>query len=91
MDNALHPERTGKGRAANAMIGDLPNGSFVIWQGQPHLVLARRLRPWTVEGYAQAVDVKPAERLAVLTPPSIVAALSAGYWPMVHVSAQTGW
>jgi hypothetical protein len=37
------------------------------------------------------LDVEPAERLAVLTPPTVVAALSAGYWPMVHVSAQTGW
>jgi hypothetical protein len=91
MDKVLHAERTGKVRAANARIGDLPNGTFVTWQGQPHLVLARRLRPWTVEGYARAVDVEPTERLAVLTPPTIVAALSAGYWPMVHVSAQTGW
>ena len=91
MDKVLHAERTGKVRAANARIRDLPNGTFVTWQGQPHLVLARRLRPWTVEGYARALDVEPAERLAVLTPPTIVAALSAGYWPMVHVSAQTGW
>jgi hypothetical protein len=91
MDKVLHAERMGKVRAANARIRDLPNGTFVTWQGQPHLVLARRLRPWTVEGYARALDVEPAERLAVLTPPTIVAALSAGYWPMVHVSAQTGW
>jgi hypothetical protein len=91
MDKVLHPERTGKIPAATAVIGNLPNGSFVAWHGQPHLVLARRLRPWTVDGYGPAVSVTPDERLDVLTPPSIVAVLSAGYWPMVHTSAQTGW
>lgn len=91
MDKVLHVERTGKVRPAAARIGDLPNGAFVTWQEQPHLVLARRLRPWSVDGYARAVDVNLTERLAVLTPPSIVAVLSAGYWPNVHVSAQTGW
>jgi hypothetical protein len=91
MDKVLHAERTGKVRPAVRRIADLPNGAFVTWQGQPHLVLARRLRPWTVEGYERAVDVGPTGRLSVLTPPSVVAALSAGYWPIVHVSAQTGW
>jgi hypothetical protein len=90
MDKVLHPERTGKVPTAMAGIGDLPNGSFVAWQGQPHLVLAGRVRPWTVEGYGPALAAAPAKRLQVLTPPSIVAALSAGYWPMVHTSAQKG-
>lgn len=91
MDKVLHPERTGKVPGTTSIMDELPNGSFVAWQNQPHLVLAGRLRPWTVEGYGSAFRVGLDERLPVLTPPSIVAALSAGYWPMVHTSAQTGW
>jgi hypothetical protein len=90
MDKALHLERTGKVQPMTARIGDLPNGSFVTWEGQPHLVLARRLRPWTAEGYQRAINVG-SERLPVLTPPSIVAALAAGYRPIVHASAETDW
>ena len=89
MDAVLHPQRTGMGRQRiqRRGFGELPDGVFVRWQDGPHLLLGRRLLAWRPQGYAPALRAPPRGETEVITPPAIVAVLSAGYRPMLHVTA----
>ena len=55
--------------------------------GGPGLLIADRVRPWSFGGYGAPAPADPGGRVEVLTPPSIVAAITAGYRPLVHPSA----
>ena len=95
MDTILHPERTepcGTKRTHVTALAGLPDGVFVRHAAngaapRAYLVDAYRLLAWSPAGYEKAIS-RPAQALIeVLTPPSIVAVLSAGYRPMLHPSA----
>jgi hypothetical protein len=96
MDEALHAERVdrrcGK-RTFRARRADLPNGAFIRYgrrNGEPRacLVVGASLLAWHPSGYTSLVMPSLLnEDVEVLTPPSIVAVLSAGYRPMLHSSA----
>jgi hypothetical protein len=95
MDTILHPERTepcGTKRTHVAALAGLPDGVFVRHAAigaapRAYLVDAYRLLAWSPAGYETTIS-RPAQALIeVLTPPSIVAVLSAGYRPMLHPSA----
>jgi hypothetical protein len=49
-----------------------------------------RVRPWSFRGYGAPVQAGRAGPVEVLTPPSTVAAITAGYRPLVHPSALAG-
>jgi hypothetical protein len=90
MDAVLHnerltPERSKRTYATN--IETLPGGTFVLWQGAPHLVLASWLLPWSFTGYGTPIERPDTGSIEVLTPPSIVAVLSAGFCPSLHPTA----
>jgi hypothetical protein len=96
MDEALHAERlNGRGgkRTFRARRGNLPSGAFVRYGlagrgARPCLVVGDHLLAWHPYGYASLISPTTAgEEVEVLTPPSIVAVLSAGYRPMLHPSA----
>jgi hypothetical protein len=91
MDVWLHAERVDRrtrGKVTSlAMAGDLPDGAMVCYEGASAMFCRGALLPWSFEGYGARVSVSPGTRLTLLTPPSIVAALAAGYRPMVHPSA----
>jgi hypothetical protein len=72
-------------RVYTASLASLPDGSMVDLDGTPHLVLGGRLLRWTPGGYA-GVTVTP-DRVTVITPRATVAALAAGYRPVLHESA----
>jgi hypothetical protein len=94
IDAQLHGERVDPGslgqRRHEAALGDLPDGTFVVRDGEPSLVLGAELLRWTPAGYAERTR-RPAEGAAVvLTPSSLVAVLRAGWQPAVpllHPSA----
>jgi hypothetical protein len=65
----------------------LPPGSFIALDGQPSLVLADSVRPWTAQGYRAALPRPRAGTAEVITPPSTVAALRGGYRPQVDAAA----
>ena len=91
MDRRLHAERIdGHGRKVTyeARLSDLPDGAMVRHQGQPALVFGGCLLPWSFAGYRPAVVVARETALPVLTPPTTIAVMRAGYTPTVHVSAQ---
>ena len=93
IDLRLHGERLVPGTRERALhrrpARGLPDGTFVLVDGAPHLVLGDALRPWTLAGYGAAVR-RPRGELPVVTPPSLVALLASGWEPvvpLVHPSA----
>lgn len=90
MDIQLHAERVDRRRTKltrPAILGDLPDGAMVIHSGEPALVAGHTLRPWSFDGYGPSITISQDTSLTLLTPPSIVAALAAGYRPFVHPTA----
>lgn len=94
MDLTLHAERVGRhGQKLTftAQLGSLPVGAFVRLPNgsEPpgYLVQEDRLLAWSPAGYASPRPLNRRRQVEVLTPPSIVAVLSAGYRPMLHPSA----
>jgi hypothetical protein len=93
MDKALHRERTdrsGRKLTYPAPAAELPDGVMIRAGGGPGLLIGGRVRPWSFRGYGAPAPVDPAGRVEVLTPPSIVATITAGYRPLVHPSALAG-
>jgi hypothetical protein len=98
MDEALHAERLdrrGGKRTYRARGADLPSGTFVRYghtgEGtRPCLIVGNHLLAWHPSGYTSLISpATTGEIVEVLTPPAIVAVLSAGYRPMLHPSAAT--
>jgi hypothetical protein len=92
IDARLHEERLA-GRAQRhheAALDALPDGAFVLRDGAPWLVRGAKLLHWTPAGYAEWA-ARPARAPArLITPPSLVAILRAGWEPSVpllHPSA----
>jgi hypothetical protein len=88
MDARLHAERLAPDRRTQrrhtALFGALPDGAFVVRDGDPWVVCGGALRRWTVAGYAdRARRPGGGERAEVVTPPSLVAVLAAGWEPVV--------
>ncbi len=91
MDVELHAERvdarTRRKVTRTAVLGDLPDGTMICHADTLGLWCDGSLLPWSLEGYRAPVPVSARSVGTLLTPPSIVAALRAGYRPMVHPSA----
>jgi hypothetical protein len=91
MDAILHAERLDarRGKRLHPMqVGGLPDGTMIARAGVAWLVTAGTVRPWSFSGYGPA-DVPPDGVADVLTPPSIVDALRAGYRPTEMRQAYT--
>lgn len=91
MDLVLQSERlAGRAKRTHQMpIDDLPDGAFLSLNGMPRLAFAVRgphLLRWNEDGYVEKT-ARPRGSANVLTPPSIVAVLKAGYRPQWHPSA----
>jgi hypothetical protein len=67
----------------DASLADLPDGTFVLRAGMPALVLGDELLRWTPAGYADRERRRTGESAIVITPPSLVAVLAAGWEPVV--------
>jgi hypothetical protein len=90
MDTVLHHERVDRLRRQvthQALAGELPDGAMIRAGGRIGLLLAGRLRPWSFAGYGPPAEVRVPGAVEVLTPPSAVAAIAAGYRPRVHPTA----
>jgi len=82
IDRRLHGERLGPYHEAD----DLPDGAFVLRDGEPWLVLGDELLRWTPGGYAERI-ARPPGRATVITPPSLVTVLRQGWngaVPLLH-------
>jgi hypothetical protein len=89
IDAALHAERLDGRRkrlhVLQSAAADLPDGTMVLQNGAPHLILGSLAKPWSLRGYGNSV--MPLDCALLLTPPSTVAVLQAGYRPKIHASA----
>jgi hypothetical protein len=88
MDRVLQAERLdGRAKRMHPMqIEDLPDGAMIALDGAAYARRGAQLFRWTETGYAEKI-VRPQGTVNVLTPPSIVAILRAGYRPQWHPSA----
>ena len=93
IDGRLHAERLAAGAAprplTEAEVRALPDGAVVALGARPFAVRRGALLPWSFGGYGAA---PPACRslppgIALVTPPTTVAVLRAGYRPAWHGSA----
>jgi hypothetical protein len=87
IDAQLHVERidaaTGERRLHHALFDDLPDGAFVLADDAPAVVVGASLRPWAPAGYGRRASRPRGGHALVITPPSLVAALQAGWEPLV--------
>jgi hypothetical protein len=91
IDARLHAERV-ESRSRRqltrpASVGGLPDGAMVLHGGEPALVRCPFVLPWSFTGYGSPIAVGPNTSVELLTPPATVAAIAAGYRPLVHPSA----
>jgi hypothetical protein len=89
MDRVLHRERL-LPPADRPQVDHrtLPDAAMVAIGDEAFLILGGRARRFSFAGYGKDRELPVAARL--LTPPSIVRALAAGYRPLLHPSASSG-
>ena len=92
MDRVLQAERLdGRSKRQHRLaIDDLPDGACIVMpddDDQAGMIRGNKLLRWTPEGYVLAGRRPRGISVAVLTPPSILAVLKAGYQPIWHPSA----
>jgi hypothetical protein len=89
IDATLHRERLQGGRKRlyppPVPIDQLADGVMVALDGEGYLIAGGEALRWSFAGYFRAA--KPIGEAMMLTPPSIVRALTAGYRPVLHPSA----
>lgn len=90
MDRELHADRLAAPRTRRTfqhVIEQLPDGVFVLLNGEPWLLWRNRLLRWTPGGYDRAEPRPASGVVTVLTPRSSVRTIAVGYAPIVHSSA----
>ena len=71
-------------RRHNLAFDSLPEGAFVLMDDSPWLVLGGELlRGWTPAGYTDRGPRPAGEPALVLTPPSLLEVLRAGWRPLL--------
>ena len=90
MDRVLHAERLdGRRKRTHAVRFEaLPDGAYVVLDGAAWLIWRNALLAWSDAGYGARRDRPRRGEVAVLTPPSVVAVLAAGYPVRVHSSVR---
>ena len=89
IDRVLHRERLDHGRKRlhplPMPLSKLPDGAMVQQGADSYLIAKGRAFRWSPSGY-RAAEIS-AEKALLLTPPSTLRALAAGYRPLLHQSA----
>jgi hypothetical protein len=90
MDAVLHAERLDHGRkrlhALPSHSDDLPDGTVIVAAGEAYTLAHGCAFRWTSDGYDRAVEIPRASGL--VTPPSALGALRAGYRPVLHPNVE---
>ena len=81
MDQALHAERLSKSekRLHQAQCSALPPLTFIAVEGEAFCLQDDHMRRWSLPGYGER-RMRPTGEVTLLTPPSIVEVLQAGYF-----------
>jgi hypothetical protein len=92
MSRRLHGERLIRGTRRRRLHeldwSDLPDGAFVLRGGTPALVTGPRLVEWGWDGYRSRRPRPARGQATVITPPSTLAVLRAGYHVQIDESAR---
>ena len=90
MDAVLHRERldrrTKRLHPLPLPVRELPDGAMIQAGTESFLIVQGRALLWSMAGYRKAVNA--IEDAMLLTPPSTLRAISAGYRPVLHESAE---
>ncbi|MEI8144794.1 MAG: hypothetical protein WCH83_04975, partial [Alphaproteobacteria bacterium] len=88
MDQVLDSERRNAGhkRRPELLLQSLPDGAMIAIDRQAYAVRGASILPWFYGGYGPPRP-RPTGMAVVLTPPSIIAGLQAGFEPHWHPSA----
>lgn len=88
MDVVLQAERLdGRAKRTHEMqAAELPDGTFIAIDSSAFALRGNAMLRWSPSGYVETT-ARFSGMVTVLTPPSIVAVLSAGYQPQWHPSA----
>jgi len=89
MDAVLHRERFASGRKLHPLplpIAKLPDGAMVQAGGESYLIAKGNPLRWSFAGYLKTDAPIPDAML--ITPPSTLRALAAGFQPVLHSSAR---
>jgi hypothetical protein len=88
IDALLHAERIDKGRKRihplRVALAALPDGAMVALENRAYLLVGGLFYLWTNSGYGPPERLRHADGL--LTPPSTVAAIQAGFRPVIHAT-----
>ena len=94
IDERLHDERVAHGtctqRHHTGRFEELPDGAYVLVDGDPWVVASERLLRWTAAGYDARRARRASGPVIVITPPSLVAVLGARWrseLELLHPSA----
>ncbi len=89
IDAVLHRERLDRGKKRlhplPMPVEELPDGAMVQAGEESFLILQGKALRWSMAGYRKAENV--IANAMLLTPPSTLRALNAGYRPVLHPSA----
>jgi hypothetical protein len=92
MDAVLHEERLDRGRkrvhAIPGPIAELPDGTVIAAVGEAYTIVQGRSFRWSEQGYQVERQILLADGL--LTPPSTLLAIRAGYRPALHPDLEAG-
>ncbi|MBX3013120.1 MAG: hypothetical protein KF832_16500 [Caldilineaceae bacterium] len=91
IDHLLHSERLAPAARpilSTSQIEQLPSGSFIqpIGDEDAYLVWQGQLLRWTPFGYTNLIHLNSIVTATLLTPPSIMRALAAGYQPKLAMA-----
>lgn len=91
MDTVLHAERVDsrsrRQRTWPARVEDLPDGVMIRHAGVVGLLVGGAVAPWSMTGYGPPLPLPKGTPIESLTPPATVAAIAAGYRPLLHPTA----
>lgn len=89
MDRTLHAERLAgrEKRTYHADVATLPEGTYVAVNGTAWVLWGNEILAWSSAAYGERRPRPARGEVEVLTPPSIVAVLRAGYGAGIHPSA----
>jgi hypothetical protein len=98
LNRRLAAERLTRGRGLDrgtdrilwtSRLGDLPDGAVVVDREtrQSHLVTRSHTQRFKFDGWGPPIERPRGLKVAVLTPPTSVAALENGFSPRLHPSA----
>jgi hypothetical protein len=87
IDEVMHRERIdSKGQKVThqCLSSDIPEGTFIVKDGDPYLFRNNGLHRWTPFGYERSSTIPKSLKMTVLTPKSIVNAFRAGFVPQMQ-------